>query len=141
MNECLRMYPVTLSPLRWTQEPITGPDGRVYPPGPVMVSLYALHHDPELWQDPMTFNPDRFLKDPVPHSFIPFLEGRRMCAGMVRVCACACVLGWFLVPSSLQGPTCAVVVCRHGAFVCVAGSVLVPWHLGLGVCACCHLYL
>jgi cytochrome P450 len=29
----------------------------------VMVGVYALHHDPTLWTDPETFNPDRFAPE------------------------------------------------------------------------------
>jgi cytochrome P450 len=27
----------------------------------VLANIWAVHHDPKLWDDPMTFNPQRFL--------------------------------------------------------------------------------
>lgn len=34
--------------------------GLVIPKGlPVMIPCYAIHHDPEIWPEPETFNPER----------------------------------------------------------------------------------
>lgn len=30
---------------------------------PILISILALHHDPKYWNDPYTFNPDRFNGD------------------------------------------------------------------------------
>ncbi|XP_023737523.1 dimethylnonatriene synthase [Lactuca sativa] len=82
---------------------------RMYPPGPLagpheaiedcyiggyhiskgtrlIVNLWKLHRDPEIWSDPHEFRPERFLEE---HSdlnyqgqnfeYIPFSTGRRMC--------------------------------------------------------------
>ncbi|KAK1412667.1 hypothetical protein QVD17_34103 [Tagetes erecta] len=82
---------------------------RLYPPGPVagpheaiedcciggyyvpkgtrlIVNVWKLHRDPQVWSDPNEFRPDRFLEE---HSdlnyhgqnfeYIPFSTGRRMC--------------------------------------------------------------
>lgn len=39
--------------------------------------------DPELYPEPLTFNPDRFdRKTPHPFSYIPFGAGPRNCIGM-----------------------------------------------------------
>lgn len=52
----------------------------------VMVNLYNLHHDPENWDEPEKFKPERFLDDDgkisakIP-SFMPFSAGRRVCLG------------------------------------------------------------
>jgi len=40
-----------------------------------------IHRDPEYWEDPLTFNPDRFENKIVRGSFIPFSDGPRNCAG------------------------------------------------------------
>ncbi|PIA50635.1 hypothetical protein AQUCO_01200087v1 [Aquilegia coerulea] len=63
---------------------------------PVMVNLYAVHHDPSIWVEPYRFMPDRFMTSSVDkgaesdvslvrnmeRSFLPFGAGRRICAGM-----------------------------------------------------------
>jgi cytochrome P450 len=51
----------------------------------VALGLYALHHHPELWPDPMAFDPDRFSPENVQArdrwQFLPFLGGGRPCIG------------------------------------------------------------
>ncbi len=52
----------------------------------VVPLLHAVHMNPELWEDPERFNPERFLsKDGLsvikPDCFIPFGIGRRSCIG------------------------------------------------------------
>ena len=51
----------------------------------IQVPIYAIHHDPDLFPDPDTFNPDRFMPDHkhqlVPCSFLPFMTGPRNCIG------------------------------------------------------------
>ena len=48
--------------------------------------LHAVHMNPELWEEPERFNPERFLsKDGTsmikPDCFVPFGVGRRSCIG------------------------------------------------------------
>ncbi|XP_063042929.1 steroid 17-alpha-hydroxylase/17,20 lyase-like [Engraulis encrasicolus] len=51
----------------------------------VLVNMWAIHHDPQQWEQPDTFRPDRFLDDSgqrvVPPSFLPFGAGPRVCVG------------------------------------------------------------
>lgn len=51
----------------------------------VVPLLHAVHMDPELWHEPETFQPSRFLspegKVQKPEYFMPFGVGRRMCLG------------------------------------------------------------
>ncbi|XP_054262785.1 cytochrome P450 4V2-like [Macrosteles quadrilineatus] len=51
----------------------------------IFLSLVGLHFDPEVYQDPHVFNPDRFTPDLVterhPYSFLPFSGGPRNCIG------------------------------------------------------------
>lgn len=50
----------------------------------VIWSAYALHRDPELYPDPLRFDPDRWLPErpqPPKGAFVPFGSGKRMCIG------------------------------------------------------------
>jgi cytochrome P450 len=62
------------------QTPIVIPKGAT-----LMVSMQGVHHNPEIWTEPLKYNPDRFFIDQthlnVPFSFLPFIEGPRMCLG------------------------------------------------------------
>src|SRR4051794_16050521 len=54
-----------------------------YDPGACLVAnTYLLHHDPEIYPDPYSFRPDRFLAEqPGTYTWIPFGGGRRRCLG------------------------------------------------------------
>jgi cytochrome P450 len=54
----------------------------------VLVNLWAIHHDPEVWTKPDKFIPERFLQDDevnfhgTDFRFVPFSAGRRICLGL-----------------------------------------------------------
>ncbi|XWS33795.1 hypothetical protein CRYUN_Cryun22dG0113400 [Craigia yunnanensis] len=48
----------------------------------VNIDATCIHHDPNLYKDPMQFNPSRFDETQKPYSFIPFGSGPRTCLGM-----------------------------------------------------------
>ena len=51
----------------------------------VVISAYATHRRPDLWPEPLVFDPDRFAPERaakhLPHQYIPFLQGPRACIG------------------------------------------------------------
>ncbi|XP_045490965.1 cytochrome P450 306a1 [Colias croceus] len=56
------------------------------PKGTMVVPLqWAIHTDPNIWEDPNEFRPRRFIDDEgnllKPQEFIPFQTGKRMCPG------------------------------------------------------------
>ena len=52
----------------------------------LMMNIYAIHHDPNYWEEPNKFIPERFIHPEghyyVPNSsYMPFSAGRRVCMG------------------------------------------------------------
>ncbi|XP_068444749.1 cytochrome P450 3A27-like [Clinocottus analis] len=86
VNESLRLYPPAGRLDRVAKETvkisgITIPKDMV-----VMIPVYALQRDPELWPQPEDFTPDRFGKQSAqsvnPYAYMPFGVGPRNCLGM-----------------------------------------------------------
>jgi cytochrome P450 len=57
--------------------------GWEYEPGVCLVAnSYLVHHDSDIYEDPYTFKPERFLEQgPGTYTWIPFGGGRRRCLG------------------------------------------------------------
>lgn len=54
----------------------------------VIVNAWAIHRDPDSWEDPFSFKPERFLNSSIDlkgqnYELIPFGSGRRSCVGML----------------------------------------------------------
>jgi cytochrome P450 len=51
----------------------------------VLLSFYGVHHNPRVWDQPETFDPERFAPEAVaqrhPFAHVPFSAGPRKCAG------------------------------------------------------------
>lgn len=83
VHETLRDRPVlpTSGP-RLVKKPIEV-GGWSYPTDVVLIpNAYLIHHDPEIYDDPYAFRPERFLDEsPGTYTWLPFGGGRRRCVG------------------------------------------------------------
>ncbi|KAI3673132.1 hypothetical protein L6452_39247 [Arctium lappa] len=89
IKESMRLYPVAplLVPHESIEDCIIG--GYTVPKGTqLLVNVWKIQHDPEIWTDPFEFQPDRFLTSKREidvrgqhFELIPFGSGRRMCIG------------------------------------------------------------
>jgi cytochrome P450 len=83
INESLRLRPVLpqVEP-RYLKAPVTIGDFH-YPAGVALIPApYMLHHDAEVYPEPFTFKPERFVdNNPGTYTWIPFGGGRRRCLG------------------------------------------------------------
>ena len=84
MDEALRLSPPGGGPpWRVVEGSGTVIDGEFIPGGcEVGAGIYAMHHSPENWEDPMSFVPERWLdKTDGRRPYFPFNIGPRNCVG------------------------------------------------------------
>jgi cytochrome P450 len=85
LHEALRLCPPAAGMPRVISEDITVDGHRVEAGTMLSISIYALHRDPNLWDDPLTFDPDRFLPERSQGrsrwQYLPFGGGPRSCIG------------------------------------------------------------
>ncbi|CAN8246145.1 unnamed protein product [Cochlearia groenlandica] len=88
MKETLRLH--TIAPLLAPHSPSedTVVDGFTIPKNSkVLINAWAIHRNPNVWKNPLEFNPDRFLGKSYDFNgndfnYIPFGSGRRICMGV-----------------------------------------------------------
>ncbi|KAJ1564018.1 hypothetical protein HK405_016069, partial [Cladochytrium tenue] len=88
LRETLRLYPTAPAFGRGTKDgkPFELPNGYLLEENEVVfVALYNLHRDPDVWSDPESFKPERFLDGEFeklpPNCYKPFGAGERACIG------------------------------------------------------------
>ncbi|KAG6556633.1 hypothetical protein Mapa_001574 [Marchantia paleacea] len=88
LKETFRLHPVV--PLLVPHESLsaTNVGGYDFPEKTrVIINVYALGRDPNVWKNPLDFDPERFVDSPMDvkgqdFDLLPFGSGRRMCAGI-----------------------------------------------------------
>lgn len=87
LSESLRMWPVfpVIGPRRVLRD-TTVENYRIPKDSSILLNIYSVNMDPNLFDDPHTFKPDRFLKNGVyetDENVIVFGKGRRRCPGVI----------------------------------------------------------
>jgi cytochrome P450 len=83
--ETLRLYPPVWLLPRIAEHADEIGGYQVQPGADVLISPYLMHRSPDLWTDPLRFDPDRFDHRGTPgghrYAYIPFGAGPRFCIG------------------------------------------------------------
>ncbi|XP_025990773.2 cytochrome P450 4C1 [Solenopsis invicta] len=86
IKETLRIFPSANVISRELVEDVKLDDHILPKDHEVSVPIVLVHRNPEVWPDPLKFDPDRFLpensKDRNPYAYVPFSAGPRNCVGM-----------------------------------------------------------
>ncbi|KAG8188042.1 hypothetical protein JTE90_009916 [Oedothorax gibbosus] len=85
LNESMRIFPpVNLFTNRYALEDVQYGDLKIPKGTLIQAPVYLMHHDPEFWTDPETFDPERFSNKPNSDgiTYLPFGVGPRNCLGM-----------------------------------------------------------
>ncbi|KAI4303495.1 hypothetical protein MLD38_039116 [Melastoma candidum] len=88
VNETLRLHPpATLLLPRRAPEPCKVMDYAIPKDAQILINVWAIGRDPKVWEDPLSFKPERFLDSSLDFKgnhfeFMPFGGGRRICPGL-----------------------------------------------------------
>ncbi|BFI28288.1 protein MpCYP829-like10 [Marchantia polymorpha subsp. ruderalis] len=133
VKETLRLHPVAALGVPHYSTEATKVAGYDIPANTrVMLNLYAIGRDPKVWENPLKFDPSRFLNSPVDvrghhYEVLPFGAGRRKCPGMnlglvsvaynlaqlVHACSISLPEGWTHVDVDVEEKMGVVVTRRN----------------------------
>jgi cytochrome P450 family 6 len=84
----MRKYPPIPDLIRVVTEDYLVPNSKIVLKKDLTVSIpvYAIHHDPDIYEKPEVYDPERFAPENEakrhPYAFLPFGEGPRNCIGL-----------------------------------------------------------
>lgn len=84
VQEALRLYPPVHAILRDCVAPAELPGHLAEPGDSFLISVYGMHRNPRLWEEPLAFRPDRFAAgtSALPRlQYVPFGGGKHVCIG------------------------------------------------------------
>ncbi|KAI3505190.1 hypothetical protein L1887_27152 [Cichorium endivia] len=88
VKETMRVHPPLPLLIQRSPDETSSVGGYLIPKGSIVyINVWAIHHDPKNWENPMEFKPERFLKGKWDYNgnnlkFLPFGSGRRICPGI-----------------------------------------------------------
>lgn len=130
IKETLRLHPVTpLNGVRLLHRPMVL-DGYRIPAGTILVHCaHLLHRSPEVFSDPDSFRPERFLGGGVDsYRFGPFGGGHRMCVGRgFSLGEMKAALCWLLTENRLERTAGVPKAKLQGFFMAPADHAMATW--------------
>lgn len=86
IKECLKLYPSVPFIQRISGEEFKTNSGYIIPKNvSINIYIFDMHRNPTVWENPLTFDPDRFLPENFekrhPFAYLPFSAGSRNCIG------------------------------------------------------------
>ncbi|XP_076827924.1 cytochrome P450 4B1-like isoform X2 [Brachyhypopomus gauderio] len=90
IKESLRLCPPVPGTARKLTKPMTFFDGRTVPEGCLVgITVYGVHRNATVWENPHVFDPLRFLPENTakrpPHAFVPFSAGPRSLGPVLHI--------------------------------------------------------
>ncbi|KAL4565607.1 hypothetical protein LXL04_029709 [Taraxacum kok-saghyz] len=88
VKETMRVHPPLPLLIQRSPDETCNVGGYLIPKGSIVyINVWAIHHDPKNWSNPLEFKPERFLKGKWDYNgnnlkFLPFGSGRRICPGI-----------------------------------------------------------
>jgi cytochrome P450 len=83
VEESMRLYPPVLGVARVARNDDVIGGIRIRAGATLVVLMHGVHHNPDVWSDPLRFDPGRFMPEAPPppsrQASMPFGAGRRMC--------------------------------------------------------------
>lgn len=84
LNEALRLYPSFPINVRQNINAMELSGETIAPKTNLLISPFIVHRDPQFWDEPHKFDPERYLKIPAEKlrvQFLPFMMGPKKCIG------------------------------------------------------------
>jgi cytochrome P450 len=93
IDETLRIRPISAEPYRLLRKPWRLGAWRLPAGAAVCPAATLIHFRDDLWPEPETFRPERFLdQKPAPNTYLPFGGGAHRCLGATFARFEACVI-------------------------------------------------